>query len=57
MGANFCGKSEKAIRINFHGFKFRDSKAWYCTNDDVNVLDLTHDFPCHKATSAETCIG
>jgi hypothetical protein len=24
-GANFCGKSEKALRINFYGFKFRDS--------------------------------
>ena len=21
-GANFCGKSEKALRINFRGFKF-----------------------------------
>jgi hypothetical protein len=24
-GANFRGKSEKALRINFRGFKFRDS--------------------------------
>ena len=25
MGANFSGKSEKALKINFRGFKFRDS--------------------------------
>ena len=25
MGANFCVKSEKALKINFRGFKFRDS--------------------------------
>ena len=25
MGANFCGKSEKALKIDFHGYKFRDS--------------------------------
>ena len=27
VGANFCGKSEnfKALKINFHGFKFHDS--------------------------------
>ena len=24
-GTNFCGKSEKAIIINFSGFKFSDS--------------------------------
>ena len=24
-GANFRGKSEKALRIDFRGFKFRDS--------------------------------
>ena len=24
-GANFCGKSEKVLRINFHDFKFHDS--------------------------------
>ena len=40
MGANFCEKSEKALKINFHGFKFCDSTspgAWhYCTsNHDV----------------------
>ena len=58
-GANFCGKSEKALRIKFHGFKFRDSnpvqgRGTYCTNDDV--ID-THArsplrFPCHKAAFA-----
>ena len=25
MGANFRGKSETALKINFHGFKFHDS--------------------------------
>ena len=25
MGANFCGKSEKALKINFCGLKFGDS--------------------------------
>ena len=25
MGSNFRGKSEKALKINFRGFKFRDS--------------------------------
>ena len=25
MGANFRVKSEKALKINFRGFKFRDS--------------------------------
>ena len=25
LGANFRGKSEKVLKINFHGFKFRDS--------------------------------
>ena len=25
MGANFRGKSIKTLKINFHGFKFRDS--------------------------------
>ena len=25
MGSNFHGKSEKALKINFRGFKFRDS--------------------------------
>ena len=39
MGSNFRGKSEKALKINFRGFKFRysnQSGAWHCcTNDDV----------------------
>ena len=26
MAGNFRGKSEKALKINFRGFKFRDSK-------------------------------
>ena len=26
VGSNFHGKSEKALKINFRGFKFRDSK-------------------------------
>ena len=26
MGCNFRGKSEKALKINFYGFKVRDSK-------------------------------
>jgi hypothetical protein len=40
-GANFCGKSEKALRINFSGFKlnFRDSSpvrgCGAAQNDDV----------------------
>ena len=25
VGASFCGKSEKALKINFYDFKFRDS--------------------------------
>ena len=25
VGSNFHGKSEKALKINFRGFKFRDS--------------------------------
>ena len=25
MGANFSGMSEKALKINFRGFKFHDS--------------------------------
>ena len=25
VGSNFRGKSEKALKINFRGFKFRDS--------------------------------
>ena len=25
VGSNFRGKSEKALKINFHDFKFRDS--------------------------------
>ena len=25
VGANFCGKSEKALKVNFCGFKFHDS--------------------------------
>ena len=25
MGANFCGKSEKTLKISFHDFKFCDS--------------------------------
>ena len=39
MGSNFRGKSEKALKINLRGFKFRDSnqyRAWQCcTTDDV----------------------
>ena len=39
MGFNFRGKFEKALKINFRGFKFRDSnqsRAWHCcTSDDV----------------------
>ena len=39
VGSNFCGKSEKALKINFRGFKFRDSNQsrgiHYCTSDDV----------------------
>ena len=37
-GANFRGKSEKALRINFRGFKFVTEispGAWHCTSDDV----------------------
>ena len=38
MGSNFRGKSEKALKINFRGFKFRDSnrsRGVALTNDDV----------------------
>ena len=42
MWSNFRGKSEKALKINFRGFKFRDSNcatspgAWYrCISDDI----------------------
>ena len=39
MAGNFRGKSEKALKINFCGFKFRDSnqsRGWhYCISDDV----------------------
>ena len=28
MGSNFRGKSEKALKINFRGFKFRDSNQF-----------------------------
>ena len=38
MGANFCGKSEKALKINFCGFKFVTATspgAWHCKSDDV----------------------
>jgi hypothetical protein len=38
-GANFYGESEKALRINFRGFKFRDSSlvqgCGAAQNDDV----------------------
>ena len=27
-GSNFRGKSEKALKINFRGFKFRDSSQY-----------------------------
>ena len=41
MGSNFRGKSEKALKINFRGFKFRDSTspgAWHC----CDVVIYTH---------------
>ena len=25
MAGNFCGKSEKTLKISFHGLKFRDN--------------------------------
>ena len=28
MGSNFRGKSEKALKISFHGFKFHDSNQF-----------------------------
>ena len=28
MGSNFRGKSEKALKINLRGFKFRDSNQY-----------------------------
>ena len=39
MGSNFRGKSKKALKISFRGFKFHDSnqsRAWHCCiSDDV----------------------
>ena len=49
VGSNFRGNSEKALKINFRGLKFRDMStatspgAWhFCTNDDV-INTRTHD--------------
>ena len=46
MEGNFCGKSEKALKINFRGLKFRDSNqsrgVACCTNDDV-INTRAHD--------------
>ena len=28
VGSNFRGKSEKTLKINFRGFKFRDSNQY-----------------------------
>ena len=35
MGANFCGKSKKALKINFRGFKFYDSNQSRCVCDET----------------------
>ena len=55
MGANFRGKSEKALKIIFRGFKFRYSNqtspgAWHYTSDnviDTRALDLACDLLCY----------
>ena len=50
MGANFRGKSEKALKMNFYGFKFRDSNntgAWHCTSVIDTRADLAHDLLCY----------
>ena len=35
MGANFCGKSEKALKINFSFVTATSPGVWHCTSDDV----------------------
>ena len=49
MGANFCGKSEKALKINFVVINFMTATspgAWHCCiNDDV-INTHTHDLLC-----------
>jgi hypothetical protein len=56
-GADFRGKSVKALRINFHGFISHDSNpasqwARRCVNDDRYTLSISLDFFCCLATSA-----
>ena len=35
MGADFCGKSEKALKINFRFVTAISPGVWHCTSDDV----------------------
>ena len=41
MGSNFNGKSEKALKINFRGFKFRD-------NNQSRGVALLHKRLCNR---------
>ena len=50
MAGNFRGKSEKALKINFCGFKFMTATspgAWHCyTSDDV-INTRSRDLLCY----------
>ena len=57
MGSNFRGKSEKALKINFRGFKFRDSnqsRAWHCCISDDVIDTRARDLLCYYAIPTET---
>ena len=56
---NFRGKSEKALRINYHGFKFVTAiqsrgVALHKQRCNRYMLNLACYFPCNEDTSAET---
>ena len=47
MGVNVRGKSEKVLKSNVYGFKFRDSNqstcTWHCCTSDDIIDTSAHD--------------
>ena len=52
-GANFREKLEMVLRIGFHDSNPIQGHA-QTMMQSIHGFDLAHDFPCHKAGSAET---
>ena len=48
MGSNFCGKSEKALKVDLNFVTVISPGAWHCTSDDV--IDLVGNFVTAKST-------